>query len=297
LASLAFISAFIFRALRWRLFLYPVRQVATIKVIQVFLVGVFLNFVLPLRIGELAKCFILKRTKKIAIAHCLPTITMDKVLDLLPAFVVIAMVPVLGKQMDLKLWSVLVFAVGGLVGLTLFVALLTWKRTVALSLLHRVTLLLPRVIQEKIEHFVTSFVDALLTSVSRPRIFVPAVLLTSVAVCLNALYNMFAFWTVGYSISFEQAVFGYLLFNLFYILPTPPGQVGSNEVVGLLIFTGLLSIPVGKVIAMIVLFHTWSGLLMCVMGMGSLSALGISLGHAVNIQHAQERHTTMSDHT
>ncbi|GHO94005.1 membrane protein [Reticulibacter mediterranei] len=289
LASLSFILAFCFRALRWRLFLNPVRQISQVKIIQVFLVGVFLNFVLPIRIGELAKCLILKRTDRIDVRQSLPTITMDKIQDLLPALLIVALAPLLGEQFDAKLWTMLFFAVSVLLGAILFVALTAWKRTFALGLLHKLSSLLPGKIGTKVESFATGFVESLLACTRQPRIFLVAILLTAVSVSLDGLYNMFGFWTIGYHITFGQAVLGYMLFNLFYILPNPPGQVGSNEFVGLLIFSGILHIPPQIVLAEIVLFHAWSALLMCLMGMGSLSALGVSLSHAMKL-HEEEPH-------
>lgn len=283
-ASLSFVLAFCFRALRWRLFLNPVRQVSQVKVIQIFLVGVFLNFVLPIRIGELAKCLILKRSDNIDVRQSLPTITMDKVQDLLPALLVVAVAPLLGERFDARLWTVLTFAVSVLLGAIFFVVLTAWKRNLALGLLHKLSRLLPGTLGTKVEGFATGFVEALLACTRQPKVFLLAILLTAISVSCDGLYNMFGFWTIGYSISFGQAVFGYLLFNLFYILPNPPGQMGSNEVVGLLIFSGLLSIPPQVVLAEIVLYHAWSALLMCLMGMGSLSALGISFSHAIKLR-------------
>jgi len=40
---------------------------------------------------------------------------------------------------------------------------------------------------------------------------------------------------------------------------------------------------------MVVLFHPWSGLLMCAMGMGCLSALGVTLSSAVKVQTEGEK--------
>jgi len=286
LASMALVLAFSIRALRWKVLLNPVGKVRSLTVLQLFLIGVFLNFLLPIRAGELAKSLVLKRKTGIPLSQSLPTITMDKAFDLLPALFVIAVVPLVGAHLDIKLWSVLVLANGCLLGLFLFVILAAWKRPLALGLLQRVTGMLPRALGSKIEGFLTGFVDALLLSAKNPRVLLSAVLLTGVAVICDGLYNYFAFWTIGYHITFGEALVGYLLFNLFYLLPSPPGQVGSNEVVALLIFTGLLHLAREKVIAMAVFFHPWSGLLMCVMGMACLSSLGVTFSQTLNLQTA-----------
>ncbi len=223
LSGVAFLAAFSVRGVRWKLFLNPIGKISTLKAIQLFLVGIFLNFLLPIRGGEVAKSLMLKRIAGIPVSQSLPTVAMDKALDLMPALFIMAIVPLLGVQMDIKLWLVL-GAVGSLlIGLIFFVALAAWKRTAAIGLLQKITSLLPKGIGGKIEGFATGFVDSLLAGASQPKIFIPAVLLTIVAVTFDGLFAMLAFWTVGVNISFGTAIFGYTVYNMFYILPTPPG--------------------------------------------------------------------------
>ncbi len=284
LASLSFVLAFCLRALRWKLFLNPVGKVRTTNVIALFLIGVFLNFVLPIRAGELAKSLILRRTANVHVHQSLPTITMDKMMDLLPAFFIIAVVPFLGVKLDSRFWIVLGIANAVLLSAILFVLLTAWKRTLMIGLLKRLTGFLPGALATKIQHFAIGFVDSLLLSAKNPRTLLLAVLLTMLAVVCDGLYNFFGFWTIGYPITFGSAIFGYMVFNMFYILPNPPGQVGSNEIVGLLIFTGMLHVPPDRVTAEIVLFHLWSAILMCAMGMISLSALGVRFSSMVKMQ-------------
>jgi uncharacterized protein (TIRG00374 family) len=285
LSGFAFLLAYTVRGIRWKLFLNPVGNVSTLKAIRLFQIGVFINFLLPVQGGEVAKSLMLKRITGIPVNQSLPTIVMDKSLDLMPVFFIMALVPFLGLHMDIKLWIVLGIVVALLLGLIFFVGLATWKRTCAIGLLHKMTDLLPRFVGRKIEGFVTGFVDALLMEASEPRLFISALLLTGVAVSLDSLYATLAFWTIGYPISFGTVLFGYTMFNMFYILPNPPGQVGSNEALGLLVFTGLLHLPASQVIAMIVFAHPWSALLMCTTGMACLSTLGLSISSALKRQN------------
>jgi uncharacterized protein (TIRG00374 family) len=278
------LTAFSIRGIRWKLFLNPIGKVSTFKSIQLFLVGIFLNYLLPIRGGEVAKSLMLKRVANIPISRSLPTVAMDKALDLMPALFIMAIVPLLGVQMDIKLWVVLATVGGLLLCLIFFVGLAAWKRTAAIRLLHKITLMLPKAIGGKIEGFATGFVDSLLMGASRPRIFVPAMLLTCVAVIFDGLFAMLAFWTIGFYIPFGTAIFGYTVYNMFYILPTPPGQVGSNEAVGLLVFSGLLHQPANQVTAMFVFSHPWAAVIMCTVGMTCLSALGLTISSAMKVQ-------------
>lgn len=288
LSGAAFLAAFSIRGVRWKLFINPVGKIGTFKAIQLFLVGIFLNFLLPVRGGEVAKSLMLKRIANIPISKSLPTVAMDKALDLMPALFIMAIVPLLGVRMDIKLWVVLAFVGGLLICLVFFIALAAWKRDAAIRLLQRTTGFLPRAIGSKIEGFATGFVDSLLMGASQPRIFIPALLLTVVAVIFDGLFAMLAFWTIGFPISFGTAIFGYTVYNMFYILPTPPGQVGSNEAIGLLVFSGLLHLPADKVTAMFVFSHPYAALIQTVVGMACLSALGLKLSSAMKVQAGNE---------
>ncbi len=289
LSGAAFLTAFSVRGIRWKLFLNPIGNVSTFKAIQLFLIGIFLNFLLPVRGGEVAKSLILKRTVGIPVSQSLPTVAMDKALDLMPALFIMAVAPFLGVKMGTTLWLVL-GAVGGLlIGLIFFVALAAWKRAAAIAFLQKITGILPRAIGGKFEGFATGFVDSLLLGASRPKIFIPAVLLTCVAVIFDGLFAMLAFRTIGFPISFGTAIFGYTVYNMFYILPTPPGQIGSNEFVGLLVFHVLLSLPANKVTAMFVFSHPWAALLMSASGMACLSALGLTISSAMKVQTEGEK--------
>lgn len=284
LSGVAFLTAFALRGMRWRLFLNPICKLSPLRVMQIFLVGTFLNFLLPIRGGEVAKALILKRTANVPVSKSLPTIAMDKALDLMPALFIIALVPFLGMTLDIKIWLILILVGGLLVSMALFVGLAAWKRDIAIALLHRAIAILPKFLGSKIEGFATGFVDSLLMGASRPKIFLPALVLTAVAVFFEGMFAMLAFWTIGLQISFGVAIFGYTLYNMFYILPTPPGQVGSNEAVGLLVFTGLLGLPADKVTAMFIFSHPWAALMMTIIGMASLSALGLTISSALKGQ-------------
>lgn len=284
LAGVSFLLAFCIRGTRWKLFLNPVGQVSTMKAIQLFLVGTFLNFLLPIRGGEVAKSLMLKRIADIPVSQSLPTVAMDKALDLMPALIIMAIVPFLGVKMDIRLWLVLGTVGALLVCLIFFIALAAWKRDAAITLLHSMMRVLPKSIGSRVEGFATGFVDALLAGASQPRIFIPAVLLTIVAVMFDGLFAMLAFWTVGVPISFGIAIFGYAVFNMFYILPNPPGQVGSNEFFGLLVFSGLLHLDAKGVTAMFIFSHPWAAVIQAVVGMACLSALGLTVSSAMKVQ-------------
>jgi uncharacterized protein (TIRG00374 family) len=289
LCGLSFVISLAIRGARWGLFLRPIAKIKTYKVIQIFMIGTFLNFLLPIRGGEVAKSLILKKTANIPVSQSLPTVAMDKALDLMPALFIIAIVPFLGVHMSFEIWLILGLVSGILFGLVFVVGLAAWQRSVADAFIRKITGLFPKVLGGKIEAFAIGFVDSLLMGASRPRIFIPAILLTGIAVIFEGLFAMLAFWTVGLQLDFGTAIFGYTLYNMFYILPTPPGQVGSNEVVGLLVFSGLLHLSRNDVLAMFAFSHPFAALLMASSGLAFLSALGLTISSAMRVQSEGEK--------
>ncbi len=99
---------------------------------------------------------------------------------------------------------------------------------------------------------------------------------------------MFVFWAIGLPMSFGAAIFGYTVFNMSFILPSTPGRVGSNEIVGLLVFTGLLHFPADKVTAMFLVSHPWSAILMCGSGLICLRSLGLTVSAALKMRPANQ---------
>ncbi len=285
ISGVIFIASFSIRGIRWKLFLNPIGKVSTLRAVQLFWIGVFINFLLPVRGGELAKSLMLKKIAGMPISQTLPTVAMDKALDLMPALFIMAIVPLLpGVHMELQLWLVLIVVASVLVGLVVFIALAAWKRTAAISFMKLFTRFLPKKLSSGIEGFATGFVDSLLAGASQPKIFVPAILLTVAAVICDGLFAMFAFWAVGLYMPFGMAIFGYTVFNMFCILPNAPAGIGSNEATGAVVFYGLLRYNPNSVQAMFVFSHPWTTILMAIIAIASLSSLGLTISSAMKMR-------------
>lgn len=284
LSGAAFLLTFSIRGLRWKLFLSSISTVSSGTAIRIFLVCTFVNFLLPISSGEFVKTLMLKRIAGVPISRSLPTVAMDRSLDLLPALVIMIIVPLLGVRMEPRLWIVLCLVGGIFIALVSFVGLTVWKRSAAIAILHKITGILPGGIGGKVATFATSFVDSLLATASRPRIFLPALALTCLAVVCDSLYAMLAFWTIGFPISFGTVIFGYTVYNVLFVLPASPAGIGSNEALGLLVFTGLLHLPAGKVAAMFIFAHVWFALLMCLSALICLKTLGLTFSMIMRVR-------------
>jgi dolichol-phosphate mannosyltransferase len=277
LCSVPFLGAYVVRALRWRRLLRP-DEVSVPRAVAIYQVATFLNWLLPVRGGELAKSLLLRRSNGIPVSRSLATVSMDKAMDLVPAVALIAVLPFAGLQLSGSLWVLLLSALAVVVLGSLVLALAAWRRDLALSVLTRpVAKVLPSAARQRVEPFIVQFVDTLRVLVRQPRLMSVAAVYTAVAVALDALFCLLAFRAVGVSVSLPVVLYGYTFFNLAFILPTLPGQVGSNELIGLLIFAGLFGVDSAGVGAMFLFSHPWNAVLMTLSALACLGAMGLSL--------------------
>jgi uncharacterized protein (TIRG00374 family) len=269
LCSAPFLGAYVVRALRWRLFLRP-WQVSVPTAVAVYQVATFVNWLLPVRGGEVVKCLMLRRSNAIPVSSSLATVGMDKAMDLLPVVALLAILPFSGLHLAGALWFLLLSALCALLLLAVLLAVAACSRDSALSMLGR---LLP----SRAQPFLAQFVETLVALARQPRLLLMAAGYTVVAVTLDALFCLLAFRAVGVPIALPVVLYAYTFFNLAFILPTPPGQVGSNELVGLLLFAGVFGVDRSGVGAMFLFSHPWTAVLMTISGLLCLSVMGLSL--------------------
>jgi uncharacterized protein (TIRG00374 family) len=288
LCGAAFLGAYFVRAMRWRCLLRP-DDVSVWRAASIYQVATFLNWLLPIRGGELAKSLLLRRSNGIPMSRSLATVSMDKAMDLVPAIGLVAVLPFAGFHLSRPLLVLLASALVVVVVGAAVLALATWRRDRALALLTRLTAVLPAGARERIKPMIMLFLDTLVALVRQPRLLLVAVTLTVVAVGLDALFCLLAFRAVGTAVTVPVVVYGYTLFNLAFILPTPPGQVGSNEVIGLLIFSGVFGVDRSGVGAMFLFSHPWTAALMTLSGLMCLSAMGLGVRSTLRLAHQGSR--------
>jgi uncharacterized protein (TIRG00374 family) len=277
LCGLPFLAAYVVRALRWRLLLRPY-EVSVPRAVAIYQVATFVNWLLPVRGGELVKCLLVRRSNGIPVSRSLATVSMDKAMDLLPAVALVAVLPLVGLHLARALWLLLIAALSVVVATAVVLALAAWRQDAALSVLTRpLARLLPAAARQRAEPFVAQFIETLVALVRRPRLLLVAVAYTAVAVALDATFCLLAFRAVDVAVPWPVVLYGYTFFNLAFILPTPPGQVGSNELVGLLLFAGVLGVDRSGVGAMFLFSHPWTAVLMTISGLVCLSVMGLSL--------------------
>jgi uncharacterized protein (TIRG00374 family) len=129
LSVLVALFSFLLRAVRWRVLLRDVKTVGTGPLLSATFIGMFANNVLPARIGELVRAWVLARRERTPVPAVFSTIVVERFLDVVAALLILvlglAAAPNLGVAASTLLMQTLVavtLLVGiGLVGLVMVV--------------------------------------------------------------------------------------------------------------------------------------------------------------------------------
>ena len=72
---------FLLRGLRWSILLEPIKPVSARTATEVFSVGVLANHILPARLGDVARAFVLARREQIGAATSFSSVMLERILD------------------------------------------------------------------------------------------------------------------------------------------------------------------------------------------------------------------------
>jgi uncharacterized membrane protein YbhN (UPF0104 family) len=80
-ALLSDVLVYLLHGWRWKLLLRPVQKVSFINCLQAIYIGLFANEVLPLRAGELIRCFLLSKSSKVPISVTFASALIERIFD------------------------------------------------------------------------------------------------------------------------------------------------------------------------------------------------------------------------
>ncbi|OQX71979.1 MAG: hypothetical protein B6D62_00570 [Candidatus Cloacimonas sp. 4484_275] len=281
LFSVFYVFAYFLRSLRWRLILFPIKKLSVGNAFMIFMNGLLINYLIPIRAGEIAKSIILKIKYNVRISRSLPTIFIDKITDLFPIILIMILIPLISVRLNTALFSIVVVLFLIFLFFIGFLFFSVNHQSLALKFLHTLLRIFPKKYRSAFENFFSQFVEGMAIMKNRYRDVLLISLLTIFAVFSEAVYIFAVFKAFGANIGFIKILFGYTLMNLTYILPTPPAQIGSNQFMWVLIFSFALGVDENLTSAAIAFSHLLTSVWIFLLGGISLLALNIKFSDLV----------------
>ena len=273
-ASIIYLSAYAFRSWRWNLLLRKQVKIPVGKTFLYSMGGNWVNYLIPIRAGEVVKAWFIKNNHGIPIFKTLPSIFIDKTFDTLGILFVLLLLPLLKIHVSPAL-AVLLVLLGLFFLASITILLLSvWHKDKVAKLLHALFSWLPQRFQTKIDRHIEVFVQGLNVFEQHWSHLLFAVLLTALGVTLDGFYFFLLFQAFGVELNFLKVLFGYTLINLSYALPQPPAQLGSNEWMMIIIFSVGFALTKDSASAIMAFAHVLTSVLIGITGLGAILGYG-----------------------
>jgi len=285
---------FLLRAWRWRMLLTPVKS--SVKLSNSFwitMIGFMVNAIIPLRLGgEFVRALAMDSKEKTGFLQSLSSVAVERVLDLLGITLLgvigIFMLPK-GAIMYLPSWALDALRIVGIfVAITLSCLIIGIKYEKRLfSLIRRLVSSLPKLPykwKEKLIDFSRSMIDGARGLTHNPSTFLSTLASTFIIWFIAFLSTFLIFKAFNYDVPIPIILLGSMLVQLSFILPAPPGYIGTYEVFWSTIFIGLGLSRLDLILATAIVNHFLGNAFIIGMGSIGVTSLGLSFSEVMKIK-------------
>lgn len=240
------------RAARWHFLLRPVKKIRSNVLFPVVVIGYMANDVLPARLGEVVRAYVLGEQEGVPKATSLATIVVERMFDGIAMLIFVATVGLVAPFGD-QLTSVVRVAAAIFIVALLVLVVAGASRTHALGMIAAVENIIPKPLRGKIGPIADKFLEGL-ASLRSGRLAAAILGLSLGAwLCEATMYYL-----IGLGFGLGLGVPAYILTtavaNLGAMVPAAPGYVGTFEAFALLAM-GVFKPDPGSAGAFVVVVH------------------------------------------
>lgn len=248
-----YFAGFWIRTVRWKLLMRPVRDIPTLRLYPVVLLGLTANNVMPARVGEIVRAYLVGEREKVSKSSAFGTIAVDRVFDGLTLVAILAAVAAFGSTdanvRRIGIGTGVIFS-----GALIVLLALAFSPDKARGLALRVLNLLPHGLEHRIEGILDSFLAGV-QSLRRPSMIILGVLLSFASWSVEvAMYVI-----VGEAFDLGVDIHVYYLIaaaaNLALSILASPGGVGPFEVTTQAILIDVYGVASGLAEAYAIALH------------------------------------------
>ena len=230
-AAIVMFFSLYFRAIRWGVLFHPRTDLRVGALMGTMNIGYSVNNLLPLRVGELVRAYLIGEAERVSAVHALSTIVVERVLDVLT---VVLMLILLLPFIDVPAWAAtpaLVAGVGFLV-LAVLLATLSLARQWALAVADWCARLLPARYRTRL-HEATETVMEGFGVLSKPAVLARGVGWSFASWFCSVLMMFIVQQAFDLGVGFEAAPFVVATTSLAMLVPASPGYIGTFELVAI----------------------------------------------------------------
>ncbi len=222
---LTVVLTILLKAIRWKILFQPRSvQPSTAGAISILTIGQMVNFVFPLRFGEVGRVYLATEIEGSAPVLTAATILLEKTIDTLGLLICLALVVPFVPLPGWLRQPVLAATATALAAAIAILILARWHHGARIALRK-----LFRFLPGRAADLLEGESDAVLLSLrglQQPSVLIQVVLLSIATWVLAVLTNYVAFLTLGISASFAAAAFSLIVLQVGVAVPSAPGRLG-----------------------------------------------------------------------
>ncbi len=270
-ACLAQYLLMLIRALRWQHLIRPLKEIGILNLFSATTIGFMSNNLLPARMGEFVRAYVIGNREDISITSSFATIVVERIFDII-AVLLLTMVVFLFLELPSGVSEIKETVRSGTYGLLVviiiaqfFLVMLVMCRETSLSIVRRVLKPFSERIQEQVTLFLNSLASGLEVVRSGRSLF-----MVSLYSVLNWFVSALAIYIIivsfGFHLAFSSALLILVMLAFAISVPSSPGFVGPFHYA---VYLGLSFYGIGKeeAIGMAIVMHLAQFLPLVVLGL------------------------------
>ncbi len=224
-----FFGSYLSRVFRWQVLFYP-QSVRFQNILSILSIGYLLSNILPARLGDLARVYLIGEKEKISKAGALSTIVVERIVDgLFVALLLLALIGLMPQIPQEARATGLIAAGGGVVALLLLAVLSSRTETLRL-VLARPLARIRFIPQEKLWGVIESTVNGFaILRAPRPLLFMLG--WTALIWAFTTLFYWTLMLALGMSLPLTAPALVIAVTGLAVVVPSSPGYVGVFHLV------------------------------------------------------------------
>ena len=283
------------RSIRWRKLLGAIGDDPKLKnVFWTNMIGYAVNSFIPVRFGgEIARAYIIDSKERFGFFPSLSSVAVERILDLL-TIVGLAATAILAYSSALGNASLMaILVITGVLTVAMFGVVIVGSRNLPLTMRGFTWLLNKLPMKKRWRGRILDVIKSSLegaTAIGRDFKLLGLTLFLSILIWITSFLGFYAlFLGVGFNAPAAALLVGIMLFQLSFILPSAPGNVGSFEGFLVLVFAGLGLSQADSTLAVGVVSHILNLLLIALLGMLGVFLLGLKFGEVFRIPSIKKR--------
>ncbi len=254
-AAVVMLVSLYFRAVRWAVLFHPLTHLRVGALMGTMNIGYSVNNLLPLRIGEFVRAYLIGEAQRVSTAHALSTIVVERVLDVLT---VVLMIVLLLPFIDVPAWVMGPALVAGVVFLVLAVLLATLSlaRRWALHVVEWGVRLLPARYGAWLRQAAESVMEGF-GVLSKPAVLARSVAWSFASWATSALMMYILQQAFDLGLGFHAGAFVLAATSLAMLIPATPGSIGTFELVAIEGLENVFDVPSNAAASYVLVQHAF----------------------------------------